>query len=81
MAPLKAHVHNGRLVLDEPTNLPEGKVVELVPIDEVLASGGDHLDDAEREALERELEASAREAEAGQLIDAADVLADLRARR
>ena len=23
MQPLKAHVHNGRLVLDEPTDLPE----------------------------------------------------------
>ncbi len=40
MQPLKAHVHNGRLVLDEPTDLPEGEVVELVPVDEVLASGG-----------------------------------------
>jgi hypothetical protein len=26
MQPLKAHVHNGRLVLDEPTDLPEGVV-------------------------------------------------------
>jgi hypothetical protein len=31
MLPLKAHVKNGRLVLDEPTDLPEGDVVELVP--------------------------------------------------
>ena len=29
MQPLKAHVHNGRLVLDEPTDLPEGDVVYL----------------------------------------------------
>jgi hypothetical protein len=27
MQPLKAHVHNGRLVLDEPTDLPEGEIV------------------------------------------------------
>lgn len=45
--PLKAHVHNGRLLLDEPTELPEGEVVELVPLDEVLARGGDYLDDEE----------------------------------
>ncbi len=32
MQPLKAHVHNGRLLLDEPTDLPEGEVVELVPL-------------------------------------------------
>jgi len=29
MQPLKAHVRNGRLVLDEPTDLPEGKEVQL----------------------------------------------------
>ena len=27
---------NGRLVLDEPTDLPEGKEIELVPLDDVL---------------------------------------------
>jgi hypothetical protein len=56
-------------------------VVELVPLDEVLARGGDYLDDEERAALHRELEASIAEAKAGQLIDADDVLAELRAAR
>src|SRR5204862_6425852 len=51
MHALKAQVKNGRLVLDEPTDLPEGEVVELVPVDEVLASGGDYLDDEERKRL------------------------------
>jgi tetratricopeptide (TPR) repeat protein len=37
MQPFKAHVHNGRLMLDVPTELPEGEVVELVPFNEVLA--------------------------------------------
>jgi len=36
MQPLKAHVKNGRLVLDEPTDLPEGEEIELVPLDDVL---------------------------------------------
>jgi hypothetical protein len=81
MHALKAHVKNGRLVLDEPTNLPEGEVVELVPVDEVLASGGDYLDDEERAALHRELELSLAEAKAGKLIDAEEVLAELRAVR
>jgi hypothetical protein len=31
---LKAHVQNGRLVLDEPTDLPEGAEVELAVIDD-----------------------------------------------
>lgn len=34
---LRAHVKNGRLVLDEPTTLPEGAEVELVPMDEIDA--------------------------------------------
>jgi len=37
MQSMKARVRNGRLVLDEPTELPEGEEVELVPLDEVLA--------------------------------------------
>jgi hypothetical protein len=36
MDPVKARVKNGRLVLDEPTDLPEGKEIELVPLDDVL---------------------------------------------
>ena len=58
MQPLKAHVHNWRLVLDEPTDLPEGEEVELVPLDEVLDSGGDYLDDEERAALHRSIGSS-----------------------
>ena len=81
MHPLKAHVHNGRIVLDEATDLPEGEVIELVPLDEVLANGGDYLDVEERAALHRELEASLAEAEAGSLMDGAEVLAELRATR
>ena len=81
MQPLKAHVHNGRLVLDEPTDLPEGEVIELVPLDDVLARGGDELGDEERAALHEELEASIAEAKAGHLVDAATVLAELRAMR
>ena len=49
MRALKAHVKGGRLLLDEPTELPEGADIELVSLDEVLASGGDYLDDEERE--------------------------------
>jgi len=68
-------------MLDEPTHLPEGEVVELVLLNDVLAAGGDDLDDEERAALQRELEASFDEEEAGKLIDAADAIADLRTRR
>ena len=81
MRPVKAHVKNGRLVLDEPTDRPEGMVVELVPLDEVLAQGGDYLDDEERKALHAEIEASIVEADAGKVVDADVVLAELRAVR
>lgn len=79
MQSLKARVRNGRLVLDEPTDLPEGEVIELMALDPVIAGGGDELDDDERAALHRELEASLEEAKRGELLDATSVLADLRA--
>ena len=81
MQPLRAQVRNGRLVLDEPTDLPEGEVVDLVPIDEVLAGGGDYLDDEERTRLHAALERSVVQAEEGQLVDAEEVMAELRTLR
>jgi hypothetical protein len=78
---MKARVRNGGLVLDEPTDLPEGEIVELVPVSEVLAHDHDDLDDEERGALQRELAESIAEAKAGKLIDANEVLAELQSRR
>jgi hypothetical protein len=72
---LKARVKNGRLVLDEPTNLPEGEVVELVPADTA------DMDDEERAALNESLAVSIDQMRKGQLIDGDEVLARLRARR
>lgn len=77
MQPLKAHVRNGRLVMDEPTDLPEGSVVPLE-----VADDWDELDDEERAALHRELAASIAETEAGSpTFDAAEVLAGLGSRK
>ena len=75
MQPLKAHVHNGRLVLDEPTDLPEGAVVYLQPID------ADDMNNDEREALHESNPQEHRADQAGQLIDTDEVLARFRARR
>jgi hypothetical protein len=72
MQALKAQVKGGRLVLDEPTNLPDGAEVHVVLID------GDDLDDEERAALHRELEASIAEADAGETENFSRVLAELR---
>lgn len=68
---LKARVHNGRLLVDEPTQLPEGTEVDLLPLDP-----GDWLDSADRDALHRALMASQEDVEAGRLIDAEEVLRD-----
>ena len=47
---IKALVHGGRLVVNEPSDLPEGTEVELLPLDP-----GDWLDDADRQALHNAL--------------------------
>ncbi|HUE88257.1 MAG TPA: hypothetical protein VMO26_19450, partial [Vicinamibacterales bacterium] len=63
------------LVVDEPTTLPEGTEVELLPLDP-----GDWLDDADRAALHAALAQSDVDVAASRVIDAADVLKGLRAR-
>jgi hypothetical protein len=80
MRALKAHVRGGRLVLDEPTDLPEGEDVELVPLDDVLASGGDYLDEEERRQLHESIERGLEDVRAGRTVDAQQVIAKLRAR-
>jgi len=80
MRALKAHVRGGRLVLDEPTDLPDGEDVELVPLDEVLASGGDYLDEEERRRLHESIDRGLEDVRAGRTVDAEQVIAKLRAR-
>jgi hypothetical protein len=80
MRALKAHVRSGRLVLDEPTDLPEGAEVELVAVDDLLASGGDYLDEEERAALHRAIDEGIDDFERGDVEDAFEFLARLKAR-
>lgn len=76
MERLRAHVQKGRLVLDEPTDLPEGTVVDLVADEE-----GDDLDDAERAALERAIAAASQSLKSGRGRPAEDVLRELPSER
>jgi hypothetical protein len=76
MKPLRARVQNGRIVLDEPTTLREGTVIELVADDE-----GDDLTDEERRSLHEALSASSDSAERGRLQPASAILDELRRRR
>jgi len=70
---IKARVQAGRLIVDEPTNLPEGTEVRLLPLDP-----GDWLDDEDRAALHEALGQSEADLKTGRLLDAADVLKGLR---
>lgn len=70
---IKGRVRDGRLLVDEPTELPEGTEVRLLPLDP-----GDWLDDADRAALHEALLQSQADVEAGRLVDAEEVLRELR---
>ena len=72
---IKARVRAGRLVLDEPTDLPEGAEVELLPLDP-----GDWLDDSERAALHQALRDSDVDVAQNRLVDAEEILRELRSR-
>nr|WP_206607069.1 hypothetical protein [Sandaracinus sp.] len=74
MSSIRARVRGGRLVVDAPTDLPEGLEVTLAIVD-------DDLDEESRTALESSLEESHAELERGELLDAADVLSGLRSLR
>jgi hypothetical protein len=79
MHALKAQVRNGRLVLDEPTNLPEGEVVYLQPID-AAAAKDDDFDDKERAALHQALDEGIAAARSGDHTDAEEFAQELLAR-
>lgn len=66
-------IRGGRLVVDEPTDLPEGTELELLPLDP-----GDWLDEADRAALHKALRESNADVAAGRLVDAKEILRELR---
>jgi hypothetical protein len=60
MPAYKAHVENGRIVLDEPTDLPDRTELYVLPIRD-----GDELDVEERAALHAAIEEAENELDAG----------------
>ena len=72
---LRARVKGGRIVLDEPSTLPEGTEIDLIPADDI-----DDLDPAERARLHGFLADSIRTHVPGTGVPADEVLARLRAR-
>jgi hypothetical protein len=73
MLTVRARVKNGRLVVDEPTDLPEGAEVELAAVE-------DELDDDDRARLHAALDAADDELRAGKGIPGEQVIAALRRR-
>lgn len=71
---LRARVRAGRLVVDEPTDLPEGTEIELLALDP-----GDWLDETDRAALHQALRESDADVAAGRLVEAEAILKELRA--
>ena len=75
MVTVKAQVRGGRLLVDEPIDLPDGTEVELAPVLD------DDLDETSRSALEAALARSADQINRGDLLDASDVLRRISASR
>ena len=73
MSGIRITVKNGRLVLDEPTALPEGTVLDLV-----LDDDGDDLDEAERACLHAAISRAWQSAKDGKLRPAESLLDEMR---
>jgi hypothetical protein len=65
---LQARVKNGRFILDEPTDLPEGEVVDVVVVDARSSYNEDQMSDEERAALDRSVERGIAQLDAGEYI-------------
>lgn len=76
MSALTARAHDGRLLLDVSTDLPDGTVLDLIP-----AGTWADLDENERVALEADLDASEGDFRAGRHEPLADIISALRQHR
>jgi hypothetical protein len=76
MNALKARVEQGRLVVEDPVEFPEGTVLELAIVDP-----GDDLDETERAALHEALSRGWESAKAGEGRPAEELIQKLRSRK
>ena len=72
---IKATVRGGRILVDEPTDLPEGTVLNLV------LDAGEEMAQDEIDAVNASIATSLEEARAGRLVPAGEVINELRRRR
>jgi hypothetical protein len=80
MSALKIRVENGRIKLDEPTDLPNGTELVVVPVNEledVVLMQDDGLNDEERQELLRSIDEGLADVDAGNVHDFREVVASL----
>jgi len=65
---LKARVENGKVIVDETADLPDGEIYLLPVSPDAL------MDDSERSALDEELEKAMADEEAGRLVDSKSLM-------
>jgi hypothetical protein len=73
---LRAHVAKGRIVVDEPVDLPDGTQVQVEVVND-----SDGLDDEDRARLHAAIERGQGEIDRGEGIPAEQLIAELRISR
>jgi hypothetical protein len=76
----KIRVENGRIKLDEPTDLPNGTELYIVPaeqIEDVVLLHDDGLDDDERKRLHASIRRGIADGRAGRVTDFDEFLTEL----
>ena len=73
MLAITAHVRSGRIIVDEPTDLPEGAELDLVVV------GNDDLDAEDEQALMASLDRALDDEDADRTVNVDDFLAEVRA--
>lgn len=73
MQALKAHVRSGRIVADDPTDLPEGSELEIMVV------GNDALDEEDERELMGLLELAMDDEDAGRTVNTEAFLEEVRA--
>jgi hypothetical protein len=80
MSALRIRVENGRIKLDEPTDLPNGTELYVMPVNEVediLLKEDDGLDEEERQKLMRSIDEGFEDVDTGNVHDFKEVVASL----
>ncbi len=81
---MRAHLKNGQVVLDEPTDLPNGTELYVVPaaqLDAVVLLRDDGLDDEQRKRLHASIRQGIEDGRTGRVTDFDEFLEELESQR